>query len=114
MCAVVGGLECIAVILLIVGMVAIGQASGVASAGCADVDSLSASVGGQQTGCGAVVGAVTGIAQAFMVIALIICLVNAIICFIFGWKNCKAKNASANLAVGGPTFSNAAVGQPVS
>ena len=44
----------------------------------------------------------TAFVQAFLVIGLILCLLNAILCFVFGVKSCKAKTAIMNLTAGRP------------
>ena len=109
---IVGGLECVCILLIILAMAAVGQVSGAATSGCNDANAAWASVGVQDTGCHDVVGTATAFVQAFLVIGLILCLLNAILCFVFGVKSCKAKTSVMNLSAGGPTFTDAAVKAP--
>ena len=75
---IVGGLECVCVLLIILAMAAVGQVS-IA----------------QRWAPGA-----TAFVQAFLVIGLILCLLNAILCFVLGYKSWKAKTAIMNLTAG--------------
>ena len=113
---IVGGLECVCILLIILAMAAVGQVSGAASQAykaCQDANAAWASVGIENPNpCHDVVGGVTAFVQAFLVIGLILCLLNAILCFVFGVKSCKAKTSVMNLSAGGPTFTDAAVKAP--
>ena len=110
---IVGGLECVCILLIILAMTAVGQVSGGASQACQDANDLYAAMGMENPNpCHDVVGGVTAFVQAFLVIGLILCLLNAILCFVFGVKSCKAKTSVMNLSAGGPTFTDAAVKAP--
>ena len=109
MAFIVGGLECVCIIVIIVTMAGVGQVSGGASQACNDLNQIP---GLDTTGCGDAVGALTGIVQTFLVISLILCLLNAILCIVFGYKSWKAKTSVMNLSAGGPTFTDAAVKAP--
>ena len=101
MAFIVGGLECVCILLIILAMAGVGQVSGGASQACQDANDLYAAMGMENPNpCHDVVGTLTGIAQAFLVVGLILCLLNAILCFVFGYKSWKAKTAIMNLTAG--------------
>ena len=100
---IVGGLECVCILLIILAMAAVGQVSGGASQACQDANDLYAAMGMENPNpCHDVVGGVTAFVQAFLVIGLILCLLNAILCFVLGYKSWKAKTAVMNLNAARP------------
>ena len=100
---IVGGLEYVCILLIILAMAAVGQVSGRASQACQDANDFYAAMGMENPNpCHDVVGAATAFVQAFLVIGLILCLLNAILCFVLGYKSWKAKTAIMNLNAARP------------
>ena len=97
---IVGGLECVCIILIILAMAAVGQVSGPGLSGpkrerCKEANWA-------PNFCRRRVPGATAFVQAFLVIGLILCLLNAILCFVLGYKSWKAKTAVMNLNAARP------------